>query len=213
MFPILITDYFFMVSLQKWLAHFMLQKRWRNEGFKGSSNMLLYKLRVTRITHVFKYNNIIENPMKIIGPPKNSGVSNEILNVPKENLVSPMNFVGPSMKILGVYDENLGSRCKAGGLQWKSGVCNENLVSNDKFGVSNENMGVSKENLWISKIIWCLQWIYLGLLWKFGGRQQKSGVSMKSWGSPMIIWGSPFPNEKLGLSNELVDHFLQCLVL
>ena len=31
--------FLFVVSLQKWLAHFLLQKRWRNEGFKGTSDM------------------------------------------------------------------------------------------------------------------------------------------------------------------------------
>ena len=35
--------FLFVVSLQKWLAHFLLQKRWRNEGFKGTSDMPLYK--------------------------------------------------------------------------------------------------------------------------------------------------------------------------
>ena len=39
--------FLFVVSVQKWLAHFLLQKRWRNEGFKGTSDMSLYKWRVT----------------------------------------------------------------------------------------------------------------------------------------------------------------------
>ena len=29
--------YLFVVSLQKWLAHFLLQKRWKSEAFKGTS--------------------------------------------------------------------------------------------------------------------------------------------------------------------------------
>ena len=39
--------FLFVVSLQKWLAHFLLQKRWRNEGFKGTLDMPLNKWRVT----------------------------------------------------------------------------------------------------------------------------------------------------------------------
>ena len=33
--------FLFVVSLQKWLKHFLLQKRWRYEGFKGTSDMPL----------------------------------------------------------------------------------------------------------------------------------------------------------------------------
>ena len=48
--------FLFVVSLQKWLAHFLLQKRWRNESFKGTSDMPLYKWRVTiEITPVFHF--------------------------------------------------------------------------------------------------------------------------------------------------------------
>ena len=41
----------------KWLAHFLIQKRWRNEGFKSTSDMPLYKWRVTwiRACIPFKY--------------------------------------------------------------------------------------------------------------------------------------------------------------
>ena len=39
--------FLFVVSLEKWLVHFLLQKRWRNEGFIGTSDMPLYKWRVT----------------------------------------------------------------------------------------------------------------------------------------------------------------------
>jgi len=45
--------FLFVVSLQKWLAHFLLQKRWRNEGFKGTSDLPLYNGRSLEITHVF----------------------------------------------------------------------------------------------------------------------------------------------------------------
>ena len=53
--------FLFVVFLQKWLAHFLLQKRWRNEGFKGTSDMPLYKWRVTwNYSFIpFKYNYIV----------------------------------------------------------------------------------------------------------------------------------------------------------
>jgi len=49
--------FLFVVSLQKWLVHFLLQKRWRNEGFKGTSDMP-HKWRVTwnYKLHNYKYN-------------------------------------------------------------------------------------------------------------------------------------------------------------
>ena len=42
------TEYCYLWFLyKKWLAHFWIQKRWRNEDFKGTSDMPLYKWRVT----------------------------------------------------------------------------------------------------------------------------------------------------------------------
>ena len=39
--------FLFVCPLQKWQMHFLLQKRWRNEGFKGTSDKPFYKWSVT----------------------------------------------------------------------------------------------------------------------------------------------------------------------
>ena len=38
--------FLFVCPLQKWQMHFLLQKRWRNEGFKGTSDKPFYKWSV-----------------------------------------------------------------------------------------------------------------------------------------------------------------------
>ena len=45
--------FLFAVSLQKWLAHFLLQKLWRNEGFKGTLECHSKIGGSLEITHVF----------------------------------------------------------------------------------------------------------------------------------------------------------------
>jgi len=56
--------FLFVVSLQKWLARFLLQKRWINEGFNGTSGMPLYGGSL-EITHVFHWS-IITSYKKIL---------------------------------------------------------------------------------------------------------------------------------------------------
>ena len=46
-FPFWKLNIFICSFSTKWLAHFLIQKRWRNEGFKSTSDMQLYKWRVT----------------------------------------------------------------------------------------------------------------------------------------------------------------------
>ena len=43
--------FLFVVSLQKWLLHFLLQKRWKNEGFQGICHSI--NGGSLEITHVF----------------------------------------------------------------------------------------------------------------------------------------------------------------
>ena len=51
--------YLFMVSLHKWLAHFLLHKRWRNEGFQGTSDICHSTNGGSHeITHVFHLNTV-----------------------------------------------------------------------------------------------------------------------------------------------------------
>ena len=47
--------FLFVVSLQKWLVHFLLQKRWRNTDFKGISEIrhLLHSSIITSYKKVF----------------------------------------------------------------------------------------------------------------------------------------------------------------
>ena len=53
--------FLFVVSLQKWLAHFLLQKRWRNEG---TSYMPHYKWRVTWNYACIQFKYIFNIPLK-----------------------------------------------------------------------------------------------------------------------------------------------------
>ena len=133
---------FFMVSLQKWLAHFMLQKRWRNEGFKGSSNMLLYKLRVTWITHVFHLSIItsLKIQWKLSGLPK-------ILESLMKFWMSPKKIWCLQWISWGLQWKFWGSTTKIWGLDAKLGVSNENLESATKIWCPMISLG-SPTKIW-----------------------------------------------------------------
>ena len=87
--------------------------------------------------------------------------------------------------VLWETQPNMVSPMKIWGLQWKSGVSNEDLR------VSNENLGYPMKICGSPIKIWGLQW--------------KSGVSNENLGFPMKIsglqWKSGVYNENLGVTN------------